>query len=485
MNTITLEFKPVKLKIPIEGLTFEVIEEAIFDIRQEIGRTAFVTAIKDYDEQLARQRPRGELKNICFKTRYMQTRVGDIRYKRTLYKEKATGKPRYLLDEALKVSKNQRMSLKLAQIMDVLAASGPYRAAKDSLSKLLGINLSHEALRQNVIREGKRLEEQETGEHKKMIALEYEMPKDIPEVVYTEADATYIRRQNKGKKKRGRHLEVKAGIGYTGKEARYDGGKRESKKLTRKMVYADIKAGRNEFLNRLSCITEKTFGLSAIKKSYFGSDGDNWIKEGKEAYFGRAVYLLCSFHLFRNLRKALPGKKQSQRRLKKLFETKQIDKVLTRLKRLIKAIRNRKVKAKLVEFRGYVKNNREGIEASMNVRMDKNIESAGAIEPNIDKLIAQRFKGRGMSWSPDGAQALLKIRQTIINGQWDDWWYTKRGQTIQINAVFKEPLTATQMNKPCNIAAFIEAELPCYRGPDQSKPWVGILHQLCRARQLS
>jgi hypothetical protein len=244
MNTITLEFKPVKLKIPIEGLTFEVIEEAIFDIRQEIGRTAFVTAIKDYDEQLARQRPRGELKNICFKTRYMQTRVGDIRYKRTLYKEKATGKPRYLLDEALKVSKNQRMSLKLAQIMDVLAASGPYRAAKDSLSKLLGINLSHEALRQNVIREGKRLEEQETGEHKKMIALEYEMPKDIPEVVYTEADATYIRRQNKGKKKRGRHLEVKAGIGYTGKEARYDGGKRESKKLTRKMVYADIKAGR-------------------------------------------------------------------------------------------------------------------------------------------------------------------------------------------------------------------------------------------------
>jgi hypothetical protein len=194
---------------------------------------------------------------------------------------------------------------------------------------------------------------------------------------------------------------------------------------------------------------------------------------------------LCSFHLFRNLRKALPGKKQSQRRLKKLFETKQIDKVLTRLKRLIKAIRNRKVKAKLVEFRGYVKNNREGIEASMNVRMDKNIESAGAIEPNIDKLIAQRFKGRGMSWSPDGAQALLKIRQTIINGQWDDWWYTKRGQTIQINAVFKEPLTATQMNKPCNIAAFIEAELPCYRGPDQSKPWVGILHQLCRARQLS
>ena len=87
---------------------------------------------------------------------------------------------------------------------------------------------------------------------------------------------------------------------------------------------------------------------------------------------------------------------------------------------------------------------------------------------------------------PEGAaRALLKIRQTIINGQWDNWWYKERNKKIEIKAVFKEPLTAKDMTKKRKIAPFIEAELPCYRGPDQSKPWVGVLHKLTRLRQLS
>jgi len=55
----------------------------------------------------------------------------------------------------------------------------------------------------------------------------------------------------------------------------------------------------------------------------------------------------------------------------------------------------------------------------MRVRMDKKTESATAVEPNIDKLIAHWFKRRGMSWPEQGAQSLLKIRQTIANGEWE------------------------------------------------------------------
>jgi len=121
----------------------------------------------------------------------------------------------------------------------------------------------------------------------------------------------------------------------------------------------------------------------------------------------------------------------------------------------------------------------------MRVRMDKKTEGATAVEPNIDKLIAHRFKRRGMSWSEQGAQSLLKIRQTIANGEWENWWYKERGRKIEIKAIFKDIITAADMNKRREIAPFIEAELPCYRGPEQSKPWVGILRDLTRARQLS
>ncbi len=64
---------------------------------------------------------------------------------------------------------------------------------------------------------------------------------------------------------------------------------------------------------------------------------------------------------------------------------------------MIKKIGSRKIKKQLAEFYAYVVNNRQGIEASMLLRMDKKTESAGAIEPNIDKLITHRFKRRGMS----------------------------------------------------------------------------------------
>lgn len=459
----------------------------VFDIRQELGKTALVEALRQYDEVLRENRPRGELKNSRTMTKNLTTRLGDILYCRTLYKEKATGKPRYLLDEALGLDKNQRMSLRMIEIMSLLASMGPYRAAQEQLIKLMGLTWSHEAIRQNVIREGKRIEEQEAKEHKKIKQLDYQLPQDLPAVVYNETDATYIRKQNKNTKKgrKQRHLEVKLGISYTGKEPRYKGGQRKSRKLSQRLVYADIKADRNEFLDRFSCISEKEFGLSAVKEAYLGGDGDSWIREGRKEYFTNSKYLLCPLHLFRNLRRALPGKKKSQTRLKKLFEKNKIDEVLRRLTRMIRMIRNRTIKKTLAEFYVYVRNNRQGIEESMRVRMDKNTESAGAVEANIDKLIAHRFKGRGMSWSEQGAQSLLKIRQTIINGQWENWWYKERGKKIEIKAIFKEVLTAADMNRRRKITPFIEAELPCYQGPEHSKPWVGILRELSRARMPS
>ena len=78
-----------------------------------------------------------------------------------------------------------------------------------------------------MIREGKRIEKREKEEYQQIKNLDYQLPEEIPEVVYNEIDATYIRKQNKGNKigHKKRHLEVKAGIGYTDKEPRYDKGK--------------------------------------------------------------------------------------------------------------------------------------------------------------------------------------------------------------------------------------------------------------------
>ncbi len=484
-KNIAIVFSEVKLKISMEGLTLEALEEMVFDIVQGIGQKAMVGALSEYDELIKKDRPRGVFENIHKKGKYLQTRVGNLWYRRTKYKDKS-GQSRYLLDEQLNMHKNQRMSLKIAQIFGTLASVSAYRGVSEQISKLIGITYSHEAIRQNVIKEGLRIEAQEEKELKKVKLLDYKMPKETHEVLYTETDATYIRKQNKGKKKhhKKRHFEVKIGLNYTGKESRYKTGKKTSKKLINKKIYTGIKSGRNKFLENLSYISERDYGLSAVKKSYFGGDGDRWIRSGQKEYFPASEYLLCLYHLFKRLREAFPGQKETQKHLKELFEENEIDKVLDDIKNEFGKTEDEKERRLILEYHGYIKNNRAGIESSIRIRRTNAGRSAGAVEPNIDKTIAHRFKKRGMSWSEDGASALLKIRQVIFNGEWDNWWYEKRDKKIEIKAIFKEPLSGKRACMQQDVMPYVEATLPCYRGPEQNKPWVGVLRELSRVNLL-
>jgi hypothetical protein len=481
MDTITVEFKSVKLKIPQEGLTLETLEQMIFDISRSVAQAALVKALNDYDSNLSKSRTRGLYKNLGRRQKKLQTIIGEILYKRRAYRKKNSGLV-YLLDEALKLSKNQRLSLRLKQLFTLLANLGPYRAAQESLSKLTGLFRSHENIRLHVIKEGRRIEQRRNQEIQKIKALDYKIPDEIPEVVYTEADSTYIRKQNKGKNANEKHLEVKIGIGYTGKEPRYKSGRLMAKKLSQRFIMAGIKDTRDVFLDKLSCKAEEKYALSLAKESYFGGDGDLWIRKGKDQFFSRCKYLLCPFHLYRRLREAISHDKEAQLRIKKLLNRNKIDQVLTEIASLIQKTTDKKQKEALKEFLGYILNNRLGIENSMTIRTDKAVKCAGAIEPNIDKTIAHRFKGRGMSWSLEGAEALLKIRETILNGEWDTWWERERGQRIEITSAFKELLSAKQLTKRQNTAPYIEAVLPAFQGPDQTKPWVGVLRKLLQSR---
>jgi len=48
MDTITLQFKIVKVKIPTGNLTLEALEQMVFDIRQELGKTVILKAGFEY-----------------------------------------------------------------------------------------------------------------------------------------------------------------------------------------------------------------------------------------------------------------------------------------------------------------------------------------------------------------------------------------------------------------------------------------------------
>ncbi len=220
MDTITITFPEVKVNALVKQLTFDALEQMIFDITQTIACKVFEKALTDIDGNLRNKREKGILKNNGKRKKYFLTRFGDICYTRTRYRDKA-GKSHYLLDEALSIIKNQRISVSRAMIESFLAACSSYREVVTQAKLLLGHFRSHESIRQGVIKEARGLIRAEKKRLQLIRNLTYP-EKDPPATTYLEADATYLTLQGRSKKKR--KLEVKVGVGYTGRESRYGYG---------------------------------------------------------------------------------------------------------------------------------------------------------------------------------------------------------------------------------------------------------------------
>ena len=331
---------------------------------------------------------------------------------------------------------------------------------------------SPEAIRQSVIKEGSLIIEKQKKKLKQIENLDYP-DKEVPDTAYLEADATYISLQHRGKKEKEK-LEVKIGVGYSGKEARYKTGK--SKRLKEKFTF--IGTGK-DFMEKLSLLAEERLSLSKVKKVIFGGDGDSWITSGIKDYFFSATYILDLYHLYKKFKEGLSKRKKEQKVIKDLLLSNQIDQGLAVIDQLIRNPYDQKEKDHLVKLYTYISRNRLGITNQFKLK-DKEIERAGAIESNVNQAISARFKKRGMSWSKRGALALLKIKETILNGEGDDWWEIERERNIKITE-FKPPLPAAYFNRETESSPLIEVTIPALRGPDQGKPWVGVLRKLSEA----
>ncbi|KUK55129.1 MAG: hypothetical protein XD79_0727, partial [Atribacteria bacterium 34_128] len=143
-DTIAITFPEVKVNAEIKNLTFDSIEDMIFEISQNMACRVFEKALTDIDNYLRKNRKRGKLKNTGKRKKYFLTRFGDILYSRTRYKDKEN-KSHYLLDEVLSIVKNQRISLSRARIECFLSALSSYREVVEGIRLLIGGPRCHEA----------------------------------------------------------------------------------------------------------------------------------------------------------------------------------------------------------------------------------------------------------------------------------------------------------------------------------------------------
>jgi len=473
---VTINLTNFKLNIPEDNLNFHTLERMVFNLSRKIGQELLEELLQLIDDKLKKERKRGILFNHGKRLRYMTTLLGDITFYKRLYQER-DGKYHYLLDEKLNLEKNQRVSQSYQKIEGLLAfVSGSYRKAEELIQEFYGDSPSFESIRGQAIRQGKKILKEEKEEIDKELLktlrqTEDELTKEVDSgIIYLEVDGTNIHLQSEKKTK----AELKLGIVSKGKERRYKEGLGEAKKLQDKFTYTGIVSG-DEFMSNLSILGEKRFNLNQAKLILIGGDGASWIKEGAKNYFPNSIYQLCKFHLERNLKKVLYYHKEMQRRIRGLLQEGEIGKALEELHQE-RNLRPEHQKD-LAGLMHYIYDNQEGINAIDRLREQSlSIEDLGAVEGNIDKTLANRFKKRGMRWSISGALSLAKVGQMIVNQEWDSWWPIE-ADPIGLKLELKK-VVSLDFNKDNNDKYGHTYSLPVLSGPHQDRPWVKSLKRL-------
>jgi hypothetical protein len=475
MNNLeaTVKLPCLKLNIPEDNLNFHTLERIVFNLTRKLGQTLLEELLQMIDDQLKKERKRGILSNQGKRLRYMTTLLGDITFYKRLYRDKED-KCRYLLDETLGLAKNQRASKSYQKIEGLLAFTcSSYRKAETLLREFYGDSLSFESIRGQAIRQGKKIlkEEEDQIDQEFIKALKQKKDELIPEaddrIVYIEVDGTNIHLQHEDKKQ----VELKLGIISKGKERRYPKGKGEAKKLQDKFTYTSLISG-DTFMSNLAILGEKQFQLSQKELILIGGDGASWIKAGAKNYFPGSIYQLCKFHLERKLKQTLPCHKERQSRVRHLLKEGEIERALRELHQEKNFYP--KYSKKIEGLMHYIYDNQEGINSLDKLRKQGiSVEDLGAIEGNIDKTLANRFKKRGRRWTRQGALSLAKIGEKLLNNKWENWW-PKEAEPTYLKWPL-EKVTSLHFHKGSHDNTYT---LPVLSGPHQDRDWVKSLKRL-------
>lgn len=393
----------ITLKIPNKLRDVNSIEEFVFRERNKIGKMIFVKILKKIEEK--------RLNNLKKATKlgefscYLYTRLGIIRIARWRIKFKE--KTYYLLDKVINLNPLKATNYILKRAAE-LASDYTYRKASSLLSKEISDYFGKDLIWYWVKRIAKVLEAKENLRTQSILNNQNLSSQSPHPKAIIEIDATSIHKQYKGKPTK-ENLEVKLAICYT------DIKKKNKKNyLENKIIYAGVE-DTNTFGNNLYSLLEDKLNITSIKDKLLIGDGDRWIKEIKNLHFPDAKYHLDWWHLTKNIRKAMrENKRLNTLFLKYLYEGRAeriIDTLATKYRALTKE------KQEINNLLEYLKNNKEGIYGSKDFEINK--VGSGAIEKNIEIMIGRRFKKQGMSWSKEGAQALLKLR--VLKQNKEDW----------------------------------------------------------------
>jgi len=444
-------------------------EEEILNWAYELAQSVAKALLEKVDEELMKGREEG-LKAEGLKERWVTTLFGDVRVRRRLYRD-SLGNYRFLLDEAIGLRKRSQASPKVEELATFLASYVPsFEKCERLLRALLPHGISHTTIHRLV----GRVVDPYVEEEEKELAEVFEdgvIPESEGRVVpylMVEADGASIALQREEE----RRTEVKVGIAYEGWQAigndRYE--------LEEKTSYAGIMSG-ERFWEGFSLALAKKYDLTQVGQVIVGSDGAEWAKEGVD-YLG-GIFQLDRFHLLRALRRGV--REELVGEVYQACITGDVARADNLLRQAQEGARGESAR-RIAQLRGYLLNNSPGLrDYRLEVGYD-GLRGLGAIESNIDKLVAVRMKKRGMSWTKRGANRMVRLINLRERGELHLWVNHRNKRDVSHSMAVSVKVAPEK--KKCgegHCEAWLEAELPALYGLHANRPWAQTLRAIAHA----
>ena len=431
----------------------------------EQAREQAKVLLEKVDKVLMEKRGEG-LEVVGFRERWVITMFGQLRIRRRLYRGKG-GEGRYLLDEAMGLTKRSPLSCGVRDLCALLASYIPFGKCEALLRLVLPAGVSHTTIHRQV---GK-IADPALAEEDKEITEIYEQGKvtesgkrKVP-FLFVESDGVSIALQRENE----RRAELKVGIAYEGWEKV---GRQDRYRLKEKTAYLDLADG-GHFWEGFSLALTKKYDLAGVGRVVVGGDGAHWVRDGAGLLHGS--YQLDRFHLRRELMRALKGDREVVNRVYQACvggDVASADSLL--LKEQLRCDPDAAIE--IARARAYILDNANGLvdyRLKLGDAENTGLRGLGAMEGNVDKLAANRMKKRGMSWTKRGIRrmaCLIKLQQSGKVCSWP----TKRIERVPFVKQLTRP-TQNKDEKQGHYATWLSMNMPALSGPYKNRPWARAL----------
>lgn len=460
---ISLTKSAVELKSYLKQL-----DKAILKKVTEKAKECYQAILEEVDEVMAQHKGDGVTIEHVREVWY-QTCLGPVRVKRRQYRDRE-GRYRYLLDELMGMSRHQHVTSGVQELALELVTAMPYRRSAEVLRKTTAIDLTHQTIWRLVARAADPNLEQAEREVKWFMQTG-ELPEGEGRQVtrlMVEADGVMLSLQREKERK----AEVKLGIAYEG----WEKAGKDRYRTVNKTVFSTI-ASEQAFWAGMNLKLSKKYDLSGIGETIVGGDGARWVKEGADYMGGR--FQLDRYHLHRELTKAFNKDRKSK---SEVWAACQSGKIETALQIMADAAREARGESaqRITKAYHYLRANSCGL---VDYRLalgegGKELRRTGAIEGNVDKMVARRMKNQGMSWTLKGVRRLLCIRFLVFEGKLTNWLaeenLTQSPLTIPVKKV-RRLVNRLSSYQPDD---WLKAGLPALIGPHASRPWAQALKSM-------